>query len=376
MRTCTRRRAEPRSRSPLLKAEEDLAKAELELSLRPRTPQKPAAEKKRDAAKTAVAAATKALENPGETYTIPRGALKTQENNLEAEPSRRKPFPTTSTGRRTALAKWITDRQNPLTARVAVNHIWARHFGKPLVATVFDFGRKGAPPTHPELLDWLAVELMEHDWSMKHLHRLIVTSAHVSPDRHRNCGHERTQGRSRESLLLADESGADGGADRPRQPAAPGRGTRSDARRAVDRRQCRTIASAAACTSSTRTTTTTSFLTLFDDASVLECYRRTESIVPQQALALANSKLALTMAEAIAARLAKPQAADAEYRAGGVRDCCWARHPTAEERPTCLEALTEWQKILKEQKHADPAAKARANLVRALLNHNDFVTVR
>ncbi|MCA9009118.1 MAG: DUF1549 domain-containing protein, partial [Planctomycetaceae bacterium] len=86
-------------------------------------------------------------------------------------------YPKTSTGRRRALAEWITGRANPLTARVAVNHIWARHFHAPLVATVTDFGRSGALPTNPQLLDWMAVELMEHGWSMKHLHRLIVTSA-------------------------------------------------------------------------------------------------------------------------------------------------------------------------------------------------------
>src|SRR5262249_21542496 len=60
--------------------------------------------------------------------------------------------------------------------RVAVNHIWMRHFGRPLVATVANFGLAGQKPTHPELLDWLAVEFMEHGWSMKHLHRLLVTS--------------------------------------------------------------------------------------------------------------------------------------------------------------------------------------------------------
>ena len=69
-------------------------------------------------------------------------------------------YPTTSTGRRLALARWIADRNNPLTARVAINHIWMRHFGSPLVPTVFDFGLNGKPPTHPALLDWLAVELM------------------------------------------------------------------------------------------------------------------------------------------------------------------------------------------------------------------------
>ncbi len=125
-------------------------------------------------------AATKIIESPGESYTSLHGALKTLESNLETEASRSKPFPATSTGRRTALARWMTDVRHPLTARVAVNHIWSRHFGSAgggLVPTVFDFGRKGTPPTHPELLDWLAVEFMEHGWSMKHLHRLMVTSA-------------------------------------------------------------------------------------------------------------------------------------------------------------------------------------------------------
>ena len=85
-------------------------------------------------------------------------------------------YPATSTGRRLALARWIADRENPLTARVAVNHIWMRHFGAPLVPTVFDFGLNGKPPTHPALLDWLAVEFMDRGWSMKALHRLIVTA--------------------------------------------------------------------------------------------------------------------------------------------------------------------------------------------------------
>ena len=86
-------------------------------------------------------------------------------------------YPATSTGRRAALARWITDRANPLAARVAVNHVWMRHFHEPLLSSVFDFGRAGAAPSHPQLLDWLAVELMENGWRMKPLHRLIVTSA-------------------------------------------------------------------------------------------------------------------------------------------------------------------------------------------------------
>src|SRR5262249_48206140 len=82
-----------------------------------------------------------------------------------------------STGRRTALALWIASADNPLTARVAINHMWLRHFGKPLVPPVFDFGLTGNPPPHPELLDWLATEFVNSGWSMKKIHRLMITSS-------------------------------------------------------------------------------------------------------------------------------------------------------------------------------------------------------
>jgi hypothetical protein len=82
-----------------------------------------------------------------------------------------------STGRRTALARWIASGDNPLTARVAVNRLWQHHFGRGLVATSGDFGRQGERPTHPELLDYLATELVAAGWQLKPLHRMIVTSA-------------------------------------------------------------------------------------------------------------------------------------------------------------------------------------------------------
>jgi len=78
--------------------------------------------------------------------------------------------------RRIALAKWVTDPKNPLIARVIANRLWQFHFGTGMVDTPSDFGANGTPPTHPELLDWLAMELVENDWSLKHLHRLILNS--------------------------------------------------------------------------------------------------------------------------------------------------------------------------------------------------------
>jgi hypothetical protein len=81
-----------------------------------------------------------------------------------------------STGRRTALAQWLVDPKNPLVPRVIVNRMWHYHFGRGIVATPGDFGRMGARPTHPELLDYLTTYFIENDWSMKKLHRMILLS--------------------------------------------------------------------------------------------------------------------------------------------------------------------------------------------------------
>lgn len=85
------------------------------------------------------------------------------------------PTPHTS-GRRLALAEWIVSRENPMTGRVAVNRIWSHHFGTGIVSTLDNFGKMGDTPTNPELLDWLAVEFRDRGWSMKQMHRLIMTS--------------------------------------------------------------------------------------------------------------------------------------------------------------------------------------------------------
>jgi hypothetical protein len=81
-----------------------------------------------------------------------------------------------SSGRRRALAEWIASRNNPLTARVMVNRLWQWHFGRGIVPSSNNFGLQGDPPTHPELLDWLAAEFMDHNWDLRHIHRLILNS--------------------------------------------------------------------------------------------------------------------------------------------------------------------------------------------------------
>jgi hypothetical protein len=259
---------------------------------------------------------------------------------------------------------------------VAVNHVWNRHFGTPLVTTVFDFGRKGTKPTHPELLDWLAVEFMESGWSLKHLHKLIVMSdfyrlssstanadpATVKADPENRYLWRRNPVRMESEVVRDSLLCLAGQLD-------PARGGPSiDVNADSKRRSLYFVHSH---------NEHHKFLTQFDDAGVLECYRRTESIVPQQALTLANSKFTITMAEAIAARLnaSVGKGSDSEFVSAAF-ELLLASTPTADERQACLDAMAEWQKVLKDQKHPDPVGKSRMDLVEALVNHNDFVTVR
>jgi hypothetical protein len=123
------------------------------------------------------------FEQPGPTHLLHRGeAMQKREQvnpgallkigpplQLEADSAERE--------RRRALARWMVDPQNPLPARVMVNRLWQYHFGRGIVATPSDFGKMGIPPTHPELLDWLAVEFVENGWSIKHVQKRIVMSA-------------------------------------------------------------------------------------------------------------------------------------------------------------------------------------------------------
>ena len=279
-------------------------------------------------------------------------------------------FPPKSTGRRTALADWITDRRNPLTARVAANHIWMRHMGAPLVPTVFDFGRNGARPTHPKLLDWLAAELVDSGWSMKHLHRVIVNStayrmrssvvggeANAAKDPDNRGWWRRTPIRV-ESQVVRDSILAHAGTldltmGGPPVPAAQQNASKRRSLYFFHSNNDRNL-----------------FLATFDEAIVKECYRREQSIVPQQALALTNSKLVLEASQQIAQRLSKEIADDSTFIQKAFTVLLGI---VASDREIAAshKALESWRQL--PQGSTD---NARAHFVWALLNHNDFVTLR
>jgi hypothetical protein len=115
---------------------------------------------------------------PRETYILTRGEYDKPGRRVEpGVPASLPPLPADAPRNRLALAQWLVDPDNPLTARVAVNRVWAMFFGEGLVRTTEDFGAQGAPPTHPELLDWLAVDFVESGWDVKRLVRTIVASS-------------------------------------------------------------------------------------------------------------------------------------------------------------------------------------------------------
>jgi hypothetical protein len=305
----------------------------------------------------------------------------------------------------------MIDRRNPLTARVAVNHIWRRHFGQAIVPTMFDLGNNGHEPTHPALLDWLSAELMEPSWtlggsngqplwrnqagctpawSLKHLHRLIVTSntyrmasaaeptaLEKDPD---NTAFTRMPTRRMEAELVRDGilfvSGrldlTRGGPelDQHKGFEIPRRSLYF--RHAQEKQML--------------------MLKIFDCAAVTECYERKESIVPQQALALMNSDLTLVSSRALARRLhADAELAEDPALVQALFETVIGRSADSGELARCLEFLgqqtsywsgqaeeTEWAESMEDftRPAEDPTLHARENLAHVLLNHNDFVTIR
>jgi hypothetical protein len=120
---------------------------------------------------------------PRDTHVLIRGVWDKKGDVVkQGVPTSIAPWPTGVTRDRLGLAKWLTSPENPLTARVFVNHVWQMFFGAGIVRTPDDFGLQGQRPTHPELLDWLAADFTEHGWDIKHLIRRIVTSATYRQD--------------------------------------------------------------------------------------------------------------------------------------------------------------------------------------------------
>jgi hypothetical protein len=285
-------------------------------------------------------------------------------------------YPKSSTGRRLALARWLTARDNPLTARVAVNHVWLRHFGQPIVPTVFDFGRNGRAPSHPALLDWLSAEFVESGWSMKHLHRLIVNS---SAYRMASTPDDANLVRDRDNTYLWRVAPRRAEAEVVRDSvfAVAGRLDRTMGGPDIDHALGLSVPRRSLYFRHAAEKQMV-FLSIFDMASVSECYQRKESVLPQQALALANSDMVLQSARRLTGRLAAEAGGDARAFAVAAFEHLLSRPPTEAELAECVAFLVEQARRYTEAGAAtpDPALRARERLVAVLMNHHDFVTIR
>ena len=303
-----------------------------------------------------------------------------------------KQYPMTSTGRRTALANWIVSRDNPRTARVAANHIWGRHFGQPLVATSENFGLNGRIPTHPQLLDWLASELMTCRWQMKSLHRRLVLSATY---RMATAPIE-TSGVSIETANAVERDGDNRFLWRMNSRSMEAEVVRDSILHLADRLDMTIGGPEIPETDGEKTLRRSLYfrntpnekmlmLEVFDMADPNACYRRKESIIPAQSLAMMNSGLVQDVARIVAKQLSEEQ-----NFVAAVFETVLARRPTPSELIRCHEFLeTHTWRFQQDTGTAfpqggtatltpskDPLLHARENLTHVLFLHNDFVTIR
>lgn len=315
------------------------------------------------------------------------------------------PLETNGTPNRLDLARWLVDRRHPLTSRVTVNRVWQRYFGKGLVATDNDFGTQGSPPTHPELLDWLASEFMERGWSQKKLHRLIVTSATYRQDsRHRpdlaaadpeNHWLGRQQRLRLEAEIIRDAALTASGLLSPKIGGPSVFPPQPEGASKLGQIQREWVASEGP--ERYRRGMYTYFwrssphpgLMVFDAPdSTTSCTRRNRSNTPLQALTLLNDKGYFEFAQGLAKRMFREPASSESERLTQAFRLCLGRSPQPEE-VSRINTLLSQQRESFRQNPADalqvtgadiPAGIDIAQLAawtaaaRALLNLDEFVT--
>jgi hypothetical protein len=310
-----------------------------------------------------------------------------------------------TTGRRSVLANWIARAENPLTARVMVNRVWQHHFGRGIVATPSDFGVQGTPPTHPQLLDWLSCEFIARGWSLKAIHRLLLTSAtyrqastwnqhnaQVDPENALcwRMNRRRLEGEALRDAMLAVSgqlNRAMGGPSvYPELPAELGvpRGG-WPVSKDVQERNRRSIYIFV------KRNLRYPLFSAFDAPDSNEtCARRHQSTSAPQALMLLNSKVVQELAQAFATRVLKeagtepPRVVERAYR------LAQGRSPDTQERAALLAYLEHEVPLVREEQSSkgtpfppmplpasrDPAyGSAVASLCHALLNLNEFLYV-
>jgi hypothetical protein len=312
----------------------------------------------------------------------------------------------TSSGRRTALANWIASEKNPLTARVFVNRVWAQYFSKGIVETVSDFGKAGAKPTNPELLDYLADEFVKGGWSVKKLHREILLSSvyRESSDFREDANQADPENKLlavfprqrleaeeiRDSVLAAagklDDDTVGGPSVFPPVPKGlnPGNAWQvSKDPQDFNRRSLYIF---------TRRAVPYPMLEAFDMASPQQAHaKRDVTTTPLQALTLYNDEQVFQWSQALAGRVIREAGNDESARINRLYQVVLGRNPDLMEKGTLLAFLDSHEKVirdngndgkaqlalpsgLKQEETANPAREAAfVDLVHAVVNSNDFV---
>ena len=311
-----------------------------------------------------------------------------------------------SSGRRTALAKWITSDINPLTARVYVNRVWEEYFGHGIVETVSDFGKAGQKPSNPELLDYLAAKFVKEGWSIKKLHREILLSSvyRQSSDYREDAVKADSENKLlavfprkrleaeeiRDSLLVASgklEDKVGGPSVFPPIPAAlgaaPAQWKVSKDKKDQNRRSLYIF---------TRRSLPYPLLDTFDMATAQEAHsKRDVTTTPLQSLALFNSDIVFGWSQALAGRVINEAGNDESAQLDRLYEILFSRKASASEKETLEKFLNSHEKVvrektsegkfavsiptgLKEDKKLDPIrAAAFVDLVHTVANSNEFI---
>ena len=301
-----------------------------------------------------------------------------------------------TSGYRLAFARWLTSRDHPLTARVMVNRVWQQHFGRGIVETPDNFGKLGAAPTHPEMLDWLAVDFMKNGWTMKRLHRLIMTSSVYRQSSRQPAEDEASLAKKvdpenhllwRMNLLRLEAEvirdsvlAASGKLDRtsggpaillaPRPEGLQSVSEKDPTPNAKYRRSLYLLA---------RRNYPMEFLQVFDFPVIqVNCTRRINSATPLQSLTMLNDEFMVENGKSLANRI---MATGGEQTAAKWIETAYllalSRRPTSAEVKICAENL-EKQKQLYLNANTEPKQAAKAALgafCQMLMGTNEFLFV-
>ncbi|RUL83069.1 PSD1 and planctomycete cytochrome C domain-containing protein [Tautonia sociabilis] len=313
-----------------------------------------------------------------------------------------------TTGRRLSYARHLTNGNHPLVARVLVNRVWMHHFGRGIVSSPGDFGRLGDRPSHPELLDWLAAEFMEGGWSLKRLHRLIMTSAayrqeatrrpeleEVDPE-NRLLGRmnvRRLEAEAVRDAILAVSGSLNRASFGPPVPVAPdeagrivvGRDNRDSAGRPSGDQSLGAEALRRTLYVQVRRTMPLGLTESFDPPDLSpNCPGRASSTVAPQSLMLMNNAFVIEQSEAMAARVASEAGDDPGARIRLAWELVFGRSPGDEEVSGAIAYLEAQRAAFSGsagngngngEAEGDPGLRALATLCHALLCSNGFLYV-